>query len=42
MLGDAYLFGNHIPLLAGLDADLNQRIAVVYLDSIAASVAEYE
>ena len=42
MLGDAYLFGNHIPLLAGLDVDLNQRIAVVYLDSIAASVAEYE
>jgi hypothetical protein len=29
MLYDAYLFGNHIELLAGVDTDLNQRMAVV-------------
>jgi hypothetical protein len=34
MLDDTYLFGNHVELLAGLDADLNQRMAVVCAEAV--------
>ena len=34
MLDDAYLFGNHVELLAGLDTDLNQRMAVVRAETV--------
>ncbi len=34
MLDDAYLFGNHVELFAGLHTDLNRRMAVVRAEAL--------
>jgi hypothetical protein len=34
LLDDAYLLGNHVELLTRLDADLNQRMAVMLAEEL--------